>query len=190
MTAAKTRAKQAIREKIRKEFSSRPPRINDEESKKIRDLIQLDQETKIAIFAPTANEPNLFPLLDLTPSVEWYLPMIQSENEMIFSRFLNPKELKIGKFGILEPTTVLLPSTALDLIICPGLAFTREGLRLGQGGGYYDRALSKIPHLKSIGVCFDFQIQESLPYEEHDLSMDQVIHASGESLAQNQESEP
>lgn len=84
-----------------------------------------------------------------------------------------------GPFGILEPPGGP-PAGDLDVIICPGLAFTRDGHRLGQGGGYYDRALARFPQARKIAVAFPCQIVATLPHEPHDAIMDAVITPSGE----------
>ena len=66
----------------------------------------------------------------------------------------------------------------IDLAIVPGVAFDRSQRRLGRGRGYYDRLL---PQLNSynIGVCFDFQLFDVIPYEENDVSMDEVVSDGG-----------
>lgn len=69
----------------------------------------------------------------------------------------------------------------LDLMIVPAMAFTKEGLRLGKGGGYYDQFLNNLksssqlqfPYL--IGIAFREQIQLDLPVNDHDFKMNEVI---------------
>jgi len=63
----------------------------------------------------------------------------------------------------------------LDLVVVPGVAFTRDGARLGRGRGYYDRYLSR-PGLRAfcVGVCFAHQLVDTLPVEPHDRTMDAV----------------
>ncbi len=61
-----------------------------------------------------------------------------------------------------------------DILVIPGLAFTRDGHRLGRGKGYYDRYLADYKGLKT-GICFQNQIFESVPHEEHDQLMDYVV---------------
>ena len=63
-----------------------------------------------------------------------------------------------------------------DVVVVPGLAFTPEGERLGQGGGWYDRFLSNIrPTCTTIGVGFDRQLVDSIPTESHDVTLDHVV---------------
>ncbi|HUS42822.1 MAG TPA: 5-formyltetrahydrofolate cyclo-ligase [Ilumatobacteraceae bacterium] len=67
-----------------------------------------------------------------------------------------------------------------DVVIVPGLAFTKGGDRLGQGGGWYDRFLSEVrADCSSIGVCFAEQVVDVLPVEPHDVTMDVVVTDRG-----------
>ena len=61
-----------------------------------------------------------------------------------------------------------------DVIICPGIAFTTDGSRLGYGGGYYDKFLFESKSYK-IGICYSCQLVYSLPVEDHDVDMDDVV---------------
>ena len=84
-----------------------------------------------------------------------------------------------GPYGIWEPALkkpVNLKS--LDLVIVPGLAFDKQGRRLGRGKGYYDRFLSKISqHSISIGLAYDFQILPFIPTTKYDVEVHKVIFA-------------
>ena len=62
----------------------------------------------------------------------------------------------------------------IELAIVPGIAFDRSNHRLGRGGGYYDKLLPQL-NTYNIGVCFDFQLFEAIPYEEFDVRMDEVV---------------
>jgi len=78
-----------------------------------------------------------------------------------------------------------LMSGGLDVILVPGVAFTKSGLRLGNGKGYYDSYLNKFfPHQSSsahhkspflIGLAFTQQIVDQLPTEAHDIKLDLVL---------------
>jgi 5-formyltetrahydrofolate cyclo-ligase len=70
--------------------------------------------------------------------------------------------------------------TAVDVVIVPGVAFTPDGGRLGQGGGWYDRFLASVrPDCTSIGVGFDPQVVDVLPTEPHDIRLDSIVTESG-----------
>jgi 5-formyltetrahydrofolate cyclo-ligase len=83
--------------------------------------------------------------------------------------------MRVGAYGILEPTGPLFTDyDSIDLAVVPGVAFTRDGVRLGRGKGYYDRLLPRIKSPK-VGICFPFQILESIPTEPFDVKMDEVV---------------
>ncbi len=79
-----------------------------------------------------------------------------------------------GDFHILEPENHPYFGR-LDLIVVPGMAFDKTGHRLGRGKGFYDRFLIKYPEVKTIGICFDFQLLDSIPTEPHDRVVDEVV---------------
>ena len=88
----------------------------------------------------------------------------------------NIDDLKKGKFGILEPSSECKTCCVekIDTWLIPGVAFDHTGVRLGRGGGVYDRLLNITNGLK-IGVLFNAQLKESLPSEKHDIKMDMLI---------------
>lgn len=68
----------------------------------------------------------------------------------------------------------------VDVVIVPGIAFTASGDRLGQGGGWYDRFLTRIrPDCMTIGVGFEPQLVDSIPTEPHDRRLDLVVTDGG-----------
>jgi 5-formyltetrahydrofolate cyclo-ligase len=83
--------------------------------------------------------------------------------------------------------TVVMPEddpapdpSAIDVVIVPGTAFTLDGHRLGQGGGWYDRFLAQLtPACLKVGVCFGPQLVPELPVEPHDVRLDLVVTEAG-----------
>ena len=67
----------------------------------------------------------------------------------------------------------------IDFALVPGVAFTRGGARLGRGGGYYDRYLSRTDAFKA-GICHSVQIYDELPCDAHDVAVDCVISCGDE----------
>ena len=63
------------------------------------------------------------------------------------------------------------------LVLMPGLAFTKNGDRMGYGGGFYDRFLAEEPNHPTLALCYDFQMVENLPTEEYDIPVDLVLWA-------------
>ena len=76
--------------------------------------------------------------------------------------------------NILEPENPI-KIKEVDVFLVPGVAFTTSGKRLGRGGGYYDKLLSKYPDTLKIGITFNERIMQDLPTESHDISMDYVF---------------
>ena len=90
-------------------------------------------------------------------------------------------ELRPDALGIPAPPPDREPVAvgAGDLLILPGVAFARDGVRLGRGGGHYDRLLSRSEGAVSIGVVFDIQLQGAIPTEPHDRRVDIVVTPDG-----------
>ena len=93
--------------------------------------------------------------------------------------FVPPVEngFKVGAYGILEPDIEAsheVDAGELDAILLPAIGFDRQGRRLGQGGGYYDRLLARTDCLK-IAVGFDCQLIDEVPTEETDKIVDIVV---------------
>jgi len=83
-----------------------------------------------------------------------------------------------GYAGIPEPIAdepVANDPTAL--VLMPGLAFDREGHRIGYGGGFYDRFLENEPNHPTVALCYRFQLLEHVDTEEHDIPVDRVLWA-------------
>jgi 5-formyltetrahydrofolate cyclo-ligase len=87
-----------------------------------------------------------------------------------------------GPFGILEPRdlSAVVPPTEIDLVFVPGMGFDAKGVRLGYGGGYYDRFLRLLPaHTHFGGLAFHVQIVPSIPQLPHDICMPFVVTEQG-----------
>lgn len=105
----------------------------------------------------------------------FFLPCVRGDELEIFY-YEGEEGMRSGEsFGILEPTGMRCDALeVIDLILVPGIAFDRAGNRLGRGKGYYDKILKKTTAWK-MGICFDFQVLEHVPSEQHDVIMDEVI---------------
>ncbi|MBQ3427906.1 MAG: 5-formyltetrahydrofolate cyclo-ligase [Clostridia bacterium] len=85
------------------------------------------------------------------------------------------QELISGAMGIPEPKSrITVASDEIDAAVIPGIAFDRDGTRIGFGAGYYDRFLEGFKGLK-IGLCYDFQVYDRLPRDTHDIPMDVIV---------------
>lgn len=99
-------------------------------------------------------------------------PRVEGEN-IRFYEINSLDELSKGYYGILEPDTEVEAPNA-DLIIVPGVAFGRNGKRLGYGGGFYDRFLAD-NQIYSIGVCYNFQLTDDIPTEDFDRILNEIV---------------
>ncbi len=108
----------------------------------------------------------------------WVFPRVRGEN-LHFHRVKNiNEEMQVGAFGIMEPRDGLeeVAVEEVDVFLCPGLGFDRNGGRLGRGRGFYDRMLKQAkPDAVKVGVCFPFQMVDDIVMEEHDVRMDVVV---------------
>lgn len=96
---------------------------------------------------------------------------------MRFVRLHHPWALVPGAYGIPEPRQPWdeVEGEALDAIVVPGLRFGRDGTRLGNGGGHFDRFLAEHPRARRIGLAFAEQVVDSVGVEEHDVHMDVLV---------------
>lgn len=90
------------------------------------------------------------------------------------------KDVKIGTFGIREPSKGAVPvedNSIIDMVIVPGIAFGRNLHRIGYGKGYYDGFLRSLRNNKcvKVGVCFDLQLFIEIPAEDHDVPLDRIV---------------
>lgn len=110
------------------------------------------------------------------------IPWCEADHLLLFHlREMN--DLEEGAFGILEPKTELRQLASrrvapgeVDVASVPGVAFDRQGNRLGHGAGYYDRLLAELsPSACLIGLAYECQLVEAIPHEPHDVGMDLVV---------------
>lgn len=103
-------------------------------------------------------------------------PVCTAPGEMQFYLAHSWDELTAGAYGIPEPAGRQVPCIT-DRTVClvPGFAFTADGRRLGKGGGYYDRFLEQHPELCTLGLTYQFMLQEDIPCEPHDRGVKTVI---------------
>ncbi len=106
------------------------------------------------------------------------LPRVEGES-IRFYRIRSFEDLTPGAMGIWEPgphcPQAFCPQAP---VVTPGLAFDRQGGRIGYGGGYYDRFFAEEPDHPAIGLCFSFQLMTTLlPMEPHDHRMNAVVTA-------------
>lgn len=163
-------ASAAIRAHIAREIGKRAPR-------------------RIAIFFSSPREPDLRPLADsLAATHELFAPRVNAEGVMVWHRLERRSGgisggVRRGAFGVGEPDPDANPETAtpgeLEMILVPGVAFDARGVRLGRGGGHFDRTLAEAAGARKIGVAFGVQIVTEVPREPHDVPMNALVTEGG-----------
>ncbi|MCG7408947.1 5-formyltetrahydrofolate cyclo-ligase [Paenibacillus sp. ACRRX] len=167
---------------------------------------QLDHELTVLAYMPFASELDTRLLLtDLrNKGDQVYIPLTHRENtSMSWHQWNDSTTMKPGAFGILEPSNdAPLQEESwgkIDMILVPGVAFDRQGGRLGMGAGYYDRFWSRLFEVLSfearsavelgdggmkkvcnrpvrISLLYSWQLLEAVPMESHDMSVDVLVH--------------
>ena len=141
--------------------------------------LELDRDyDNILLYSAIRNEVNTdeyFACL-INKAKRIYYPRV-SGDEMSFYRVRSLEELNCGSFNINEPdmTHEYTQADGRALMIVPGLGFSDTGYRIGYGKGFYDRYLSIDNTFIKAALAFDFQLLESIPYEEHDLKPDYIV---------------
>ena len=87
-------------------------------------------------------------------------------------------KLSPDTYGILSPcysSAGEVNPGDIQLILVPGIAFDERGYRLGYGGGYYDRFLSRSHAAVTVGLAYEFQLLDELPVASHDVKLDLIV---------------
>ncbi len=99
-------------------------------------------------------------------------------DEMRFIWMTDLSQVAKGYAGIPEPVAdAPVADDSHALVLMPGLAFDREGHRIGYGGGFYDKFLTEEPEHPTLALCYDFQVFREVKTEEFDIPVDSVIWA-------------
>jgi 5-formyltetrahydrofolate cyclo-ligase len=178
--------KAALRQEMKSRLAHLPPEQFREAGLRAVSLVPLSpvwgRYNTMLLFMPMKTEIDTLPLLKaaLEDKKKVFLPRQEKDtNKIGFYRVLpqNFKDLPRNCFwrersGIPEP----LPAISLEpadfpaLIFTPGLAFDRQGNRLGRGGGFYDRFFAELgtKEYLSVGLCLEAQIVHAVPVDEWD----------------------
>ncbi|AKK30817.1 5-formyltetrahydrofolate cyclo-ligase [Mycobacterium sp. EPa45] len=139
----------------------------------------------VCAYLPVGTEPGSPQLVDRLRELcaRVLLPVTRSDDDgdplpLLWGLYV-PGGLVSARFGLLEPAEPYLPAAALgeaELVLVPALAVDRRGVRLGRGGGFYDRSLPLCrPTTKLIAVVRDSELVDELPSESHDVRMTHVL---------------
>jgi 5-formyltetrahydrofolate cyclo-ligase len=134
-----------------------------------------------AAYVPMKGEPGGPGLLDALAeaATRLLLPVLQDDLDLDWA--VGPPVRPAGR-GLLEPTGARLGPDAIatvDLVLVPAVAVDRRGVRLGRGGGSFDRALARVGRAVVTALVYDSELVERLPAEPHDRRVHAVLTPSG-----------
>lgn len=135
--------------------------------------------TLLCYVASKDNEVETLPLIeaDLAAGRDVLVPVMQPGRRLGWSRLERVEDLTPNRWGILEPGTqarVWVDPPVDAACVVPGVAFRRDGYRVGYGGGYYDRFLSVFVG-KSFGLSFSCQLNDAWTPDNFDQPVDFVV---------------
>ncbi len=132
-------------------------------------------------YVPVGPEPGSLELLEGLRGLGWrvLLPVVVGEQPLDWAEYTGRESLSPAVFGLLEPTGPRLGPEAIGqarLVFVPALAIDHRGVRLGRGGGHYDRSLPMVSAgARLVGVVRDGEFVAELPSEEHDIRVGAVL---------------
>jgi 5-formyltetrahydrofolate cyclo-ligase len=174
-------AKLALRNQLLAARRSLPPDARAKAAAAVQaalhDLVRAKRPSLIAAYVPLGPEPGGPDLLSRLPA-PLLLPVLLPSNDLDWARYDGPESLQPGPRGLREPVGPRLGRDAITeatLLVVPALAVDRTGLRMGRGGGSYDRALARATRAYSVALLHDGEFLPQVPAEPHDRRVHAVI---------------
>jgi 5-formyltetrahydrofolate cyclo-ligase len=191
--------KQELRKALRKQLADLPPGVFEEEGRRAAEYMASyqpwrDAET-VLLFLSAPGEIETAPLMDLAfrQGKKVFLPKVAGETARFFRVGSPDGPWQTGAFDIREP---LVEDPALVeefppptggsgafVLVTPGMAFDRQGNRMGHGKGYYDRFFARLDGLGlsyvAVALCLEQQIIPRVPTESWDRRMDAICTGGG-----------
>ncbi len=185
MPASLAETKSQLRQQYRKLRASLGDETRSRASQSICERLEtwtiFQQSVCILSYMPIKGEVDLTALLTRHPEKQWVLPRIipEENHRMVFHPY-DAARLARHPFGMAEPSADLpeIPSNAIRLVLVPGLAYDRQGWRLGYGGGYFDRFLKTFAGT-SVGIAYHALFLDSLPHDQFDIPVQWIVTEDG-----------
>jgi 5-formyltetrahydrofolate cyclo-ligase len=172
------------KEELRRHFTQIRKNASTKEAdrlitKRLAELSKIDNADTVLLFSSIGSEPDTRFFADELhkKGINAAYPKCGENGEMTFYIVNSHDKLKSGKYGIAEPEENIadIPEiTDKTVCIVPGLAFTADGKRLGYGGGYYDRFLSK-NRVITVGLTYERCICNQINKENFDIPVDYIL---------------
>ncbi|MET7311013.1 5-formyltetrahydrofolate cyclo-ligase [Streptomyces sp. NPDC005571] len=151
-------------------------------------LPELAEARTVAAYVSVGREPGTRALLDALHArrVRVLLPVLLPDNDLDWAAYEGGDSLVPAARGLLEPDGPRLGPDAVldtDVVLLPGLAVDGRGMRLGRGGGSYDRVLARLAtagaHPALVVLLYDNELVAQVPVEPHDHPVDAVVTPAG-----------
>ena len=156
------------------------------------ELPELAGARTVAAYVSVGSEPGTLALLDALRArdVRVLLPALLPDNDLDWGEYAGPDSLALvqhgGKMALFEPSGEHLGPDAVtgaDVVLLPGLAVDARGMRLGRGGGSYDRVLARLERAGArpalVVLLYDAEVVADVPAEPHDRPVHAVVTPSG-----------
>lgn len=186
--------KRSLRKELKARIKCMSDDIKKEESlsitKKLLNLQLYERSSRISVYLSMPSEVNTTEILHsiFRDGKRCYIPLYTKDDmKMVHLKDMSDyNSLPLTSWNIKQPhenenRETAIDSGGLDVVILPGLGFTKDGLRIGRGKGYYDNYLMK--HLEKIGkkpftvgLAFSTQICDEIPCSSSDVKLDMVLY--------------
>ncbi|MET7473496.1 5-formyltetrahydrofolate cyclo-ligase [Streptomyces sp. NPDC005648] len=156
------------------------------------ELPEVAQARTVAAYVSVGSEPGTLALLDALREcgARVLLPALLPDNDLDWGAYTGEGSLARvqhgGRMALFEPAGARLGPDAVteaDVVLLPGLAVDARGMRLGRGGGSYDRVLARLEHAgvrpALVVLLYDTEVVEHVPEEAHDRPVHVVVTPSG-----------
>ena len=151
----------------------------------LMDTSEVRRAATVAAYVSIGTEPGTGPLLDALAALgrRVILPVVLPDLDLDWAVYDGQGALARARRGLLEPTGERLGLEAVataDVVLTPGLAVDRTGMRLGQGGGCYDRALGRVPvGTFTCTLLYADELLDAVPADTHDRPVTAVVTPAG-----------
>ncbi|MFL6159373.1 MAG: 5-formyltetrahydrofolate cyclo-ligase [Marmoricola sp.] len=181
--------KLALRDQLLTARGRLPVAVLAERAHRISALLLEDPEVRraatVAAYVSVGREPGTGVLLDalLDAGKRVIVPLLQPDNDLDWATYDGPQSLATARRGLLEPVGPALGVDAVavaDVVVVPGLAVGADGMRLGRGGGSYDRALGRVPVGTTTCVVLNAdELLPEVPAADHDRPVTAAVTEDG-----------
>jgi 5-formyltetrahydrofolate cyclo-ligase len=149
------------------------------------ELPEMEMAGTVAAYASVGTEPRTSSLVFALWKRGTYvlLPRLRPDGDLDWATYEGPDSLAAGPHGVPEPVAEPRGVTAIqaaDVVIAPAVAVDRRGVRLGRGGGSYDRALARVgPAVLTVTPLYDGELLDAVPDQPHDQRVRAVATPTG-----------